>query len=428
MEVKISVKKNPEISFTFDNQKKEQTVRENSKLQAKATVKCSPADKLGRVSFGPAPGQPDRFLLEIIGKMPIFSKQMRSNTSVKKPKWTAVNNAEGSTAHNPVVECNLIIPTLEPTVIRAYVLRENLIADNVPTELYKKTYETLRKLENAVRVLDLKDFNQTVELKPYEELKGISNPPVKTEPSYEVAPNQRMDKAMSSMVSRNHAPVMGDKYGQKRAGHIHMPPGAQFPIYNGQSPSMHQGGVPRYPEAGTVEVQPPAEAVNFSRSAPYHSLVSFQQRVAEQLGGLRSALRAGVPKVGGAVQVPVLGENAGAGGGRAGGGGAQPHLALQEGAGAQVLSLSAQGRRSSGVRIPSAGKASPRSKNSKRTSLKLTIGCGQRDSSCLRTGASRCRSTCSERCLNMRESMCSMWRISLWKQRKNCRLRRSNMR
>lgn len=101
MEGKLSVKKSPEITFTFDNQKKETTARENSKLQAKATVKCSPADKLEKLSFGPAPGQPDRFLLEIVGKMPIFAKQMRSNASVKKPKWTGVNNTESSAHVTP---------------------------------------------------------------------------------------------------------------------------------------------------------------------------------------------------------------------------------------------------------------------------------------------------------------------------------------
>lgn len=149
-----------------------------------------------------------------------------------------------------------------------------MIVDNVPTDLYKKTCEALRKLENSVRTLDVMGISQTAEVKPGEELKSAANSAVKAEPAYEVAPSQRVDKTMSSMVSRNHAPAMGDKYAQRRAGHIHMPPGTQFPLYNGQ-PAMHQG-LSRYPETGAADVQPPADAANFSRSVPYHSLVFCQ--------------------------------------------------------------------------------------------------------------------------------------------------------
>ncbi len=94
MEAKISVKKNPEISFTFDNQKKDPNTKEGSKLQAKVTAKCSLIKKL---TLGPLLGQPQTILLEIImEKMPTFSKQMRSSASVKKPKWTIVSNTEGT--------------------------------------------------------------------------------------------------------------------------------------------------------------------------------------------------------------------------------------------------------------------------------------------------------------------------------------------
>ena len=93
METKISIKKNPEISFTFDNQKKDPNTKEGSKLQAKATLKCNLIKKL---SMGTLPHQPQTILLEIeTDKLPTFSKQMRSSASVKKPKWTVVNDTEG---------------------------------------------------------------------------------------------------------------------------------------------------------------------------------------------------------------------------------------------------------------------------------------------------------------------------------------------
>lgn len=93
MEAKISVKKNPEISFVFDNQKREPNMKENSKLQAKVTIKCNLISKL---SFGPIASKPSQILLEITtDKLPSFSKQVRMNATVKKPKWTPVENTEG---------------------------------------------------------------------------------------------------------------------------------------------------------------------------------------------------------------------------------------------------------------------------------------------------------------------------------------------
>ena len=94
MEAKISVKKNPEISFTFDNQKKDPNTKEGSKLQAKAVIKCS---LIKRLVLGPSATQPQNAALEILmDKTPAFSKQMRSSASVKKPKWTPVNDTEGN--------------------------------------------------------------------------------------------------------------------------------------------------------------------------------------------------------------------------------------------------------------------------------------------------------------------------------------------
>lgn len=98
METKISMKKNAEISFTFDNQKRDPNTKEGSKLQAKATIKCALIKKL---TLGPLAHQPQTVLLEIeTEKPPMFSKQMRSSASVKKPKWTAVADTEGTLFRN----------------------------------------------------------------------------------------------------------------------------------------------------------------------------------------------------------------------------------------------------------------------------------------------------------------------------------------
>jgi hypothetical protein len=92
MEVRISVKKNAEISFLFDNQKKEPNTKENSKLQAKVSIKCNMISKL---TFGPMQSQGILLELNLGNKMPLFFKQTRTNASVKKPKWTQVTNTEG---------------------------------------------------------------------------------------------------------------------------------------------------------------------------------------------------------------------------------------------------------------------------------------------------------------------------------------------
>ena len=93
MEMKISVKRNPEISFTFDNQKRDPSIKEKSKLQAKVTIKCQQIKKL---TLGPIQSQPQTILLELTTEaIPSFSKQTRSNASVKKPKWTPVTDTKG---------------------------------------------------------------------------------------------------------------------------------------------------------------------------------------------------------------------------------------------------------------------------------------------------------------------------------------------
>ena len=93
MEMKISVKKSSEITFFFDNQKKDPNTKEGSKLQTKAVFKCN---LIKKIVVGPTMKFPLAIQIEIeTEKLPLFSKQSRSNATVKKPKWNPVSNTEG---------------------------------------------------------------------------------------------------------------------------------------------------------------------------------------------------------------------------------------------------------------------------------------------------------------------------------------------
>ena len=120
MEIKLSIKKTPEISFSFDNQKKDPNTKEGSKLQAKASLKCNLIKKL---AVKPMSHKPQTIIMEIeIARLPVFTRQMRTSAAVKKPKWTTVENTEGNVKFNVVEECGFTIPTsTDKNVINAYI-------------------------------------------------------------------------------------------------------------------------------------------------------------------------------------------------------------------------------------------------------------------------------------------------------------------
>lgn len=164
-------------------------------------------------------------------------------------------------------------------VIRAYIQREILIAPNGQSELYRKTYDNLKKLHGIISDINLHDIDQLPEPKaPNEELKGVSlNSTVKTEPMHDIGANPRPDFSMSTMISRTRAPTAPDKYMQRKSGPMMQPAmqaSPQFPMYNGQSPSMSQGPS-RYQDANSMELQQPTESIGSARSMQYPPSVIF---------------------------------------------------------------------------------------------------------------------------------------------------------
>ena len=270
MEAKISVKKNAEISFSFDNQKREPNTKENSKLQAKVTVKFNLISKL---TLGPTAGQPQSILLEInLGnKMPTFWKQMRTNATVKKPKWTQVANTEGYYfPFNSLDECGFIIKEHSSTIIKAYTDKRNLVNSNGQPDMYRRISESFQKLKETpgIGILDIRDFDHQPEIRTsLEETKLLpTNTAIKIEPIHTGEPNPRTDSSMSGMLLKNRIPLQTEKHTQRKPGYVPTQRGSQYPICNGQSHSVPQG-FPKHPE--TIETQPPLDFMGPSRPISY---------------------------------------------------------------------------------------------------------------------------------------------------------------
>jgi hypothetical protein len=118
--------------------------------------------------------------------------------------------------------------------------------------------ESFQKLKDTIGVIDIRDFDHQLEVKsPQEETKYIpTSTTIKTDSIYPGELNPRVDASMSGMLSRNRAPST-DKYGQRKPGLV--PINSQYPMYNGQSPSMAQG----YPG-----MEQPLDTMNASRPYP----------------------------------------------------------------------------------------------------------------------------------------------------------------
>jgi len=119
--------------------------------------------------------------------------------------------------------------------------------------------------------LDIRDFDHQPEIRTSLEETKVppTNTAIKIESMNTGEPNSRTDISMSGMLSKNRMPSSIEKYSQRKSGPVPIQGGSQYPIYNGQSPSVAQG-FPKYSE--NMETQPPLDFICSSRSIHYVSL------------------------------------------------------------------------------------------------------------------------------------------------------------